>query len=276
MHRTLLPSLVLCLAAGAVGAEPAVAHPQSTAVGGFAPAVGAGIEHVGAGADHLLFLLMLLIPAPLVAAGGRWERGPSARRSVIRVVHVVTAFAVGHSITLALAGTGVVELPSRPVETIIALSIGVSAVHAIRPVVPRGEVLIAVGFGLVHGLAFASLIGDLGLGRGSLVTTLLGFNLGIELVQLLVVALTIPSLIALARTRIYAWLRVGTALVALVWSVSWVLERSTLSSADPFAGMQTWLVQRPLVVAATVALLALAAQRLPGGGYVGTGARTAS
>ena len=229
---------------------------------GFVATVGLGIEHVGEGADHLLFLLMLLIPAPLAAAAGRWKRGPSRRRSVVRILHVTAAFAVGHSVTLALAGAGVIDLPSRPVETLIALSIGVSAVHAIRPLIPRGEVLIAVGFGLVHGLAFASLIGDLGLDRGSLVTTLLGFNLGIEVIQLLVVALLMPSLLVLSRTAVYPVFRVGLALVALVFSVSWMLERSTLTRSDPFQSLQTWLVEHPLLIAASMALLAIIAARL--------------
>ena len=229
-------------------------------VTGFARTAGLGIEHIGEGADHLLFLLMLLIPAPLVAAGRRWRPGSSSRRSIVRVAHVVTAFAVGHSLTLALAVAGVIDLPTRPVETLIAFSIAVSAVHAIRPVVARGEVFIAAGFGLVHGLAFASLIGDLGLGRGSLVTTLLGFNLGIELTQLLVVALMMPSLLVLARTAFYPAFRIGVALVGLLFSVSWMLERATLTSSDPFEGIQTWLVGHPLQVAASVAALAVVAR----------------
>jgi hypothetical protein len=167
---------------------------------------------------------------------------------------------VGHSLTLALAASGVVHVPSRPVETLIAFSIAVSAVHAIRPLVARGEVLIAAGFGLVHGLAFASLIGDLGLDRGSLVTTLLGFNLGIELTQLLVVALMMPSLLVLAHTPHYPAFRLGVAVVGLVFSVSWMLERATLTSGDPFEGTQTWLVGHPLLVAGTVATLAVAAR----------------
>ena len=211
-------------------------------VRGFAATAGLGIEHIREGADHLLFLLMLLIPAPLVAVGGRWRAGASARRSLLRVVHVVTAFAVGHSLTLALAAAGVIDLSSRPVETLIAFSIGVSAVHALRPLASRGEVLIAGGFGLVHGLAFASLIGDLGLDRGSLVSTLLGFNLGIELTQLLVVALMMPSLLVLARTAAYPAFRIGVALLGLLFSVSWMLERATVTSSDPFEGTQTWLV----------------------------------
>lgn len=233
---------------------------------GFATTAQLGIEHVGEGADHLLFLLMLLIPAPLVATRGRWHPGDTSepvnkpRRSVVRVVHVVSAFAVGHSLTLALAASGVVHVPSRPVETLIACSIAVSAVHALRPLVARGEVLIAACFGLVHGLAFASVIGELGLDRGSLVTTLLGFNLGIEVTQLLVVALMMPSLLVLARTPLYPAFRIGVAVIGLVFSVSWMLERATLTSTDPFEGVQTRLVGHPLLVAGSVATLAVAAR----------------
>lgn len=87
-------------------------------------------------------------------------------------------------------------------------------------------------------------------------TTLLGFNLGIELTQLLVVALLMPSLLVLARTAVYPAFRIGIAVVGLVFSVSWMLERATLTPADPFANLQTWLVGHPLLVAGTVAALA--------------------
>ncbi|MER5433651.1 HupE/UreJ family protein [Streptomyces sp. NPDC002588] len=236
---------------------------QGSWLRGFVTTVGLGTEHVGEGADHLLFLLMLLVPAPLVASGGRWRAaGASRRRVVVRVVHVVSAFAAGHSLTLALAAAGVIHVPSRPVETLIAFSIGVSAVHAVRPLVARGEVLIAGGFGLVHGLAFASLIGDLGLDRGSLVTTLLGFNLGIELTQLLVVALIMPSLLVLARTACYPAFRLTLAALGLLFAASWMLERAALTPSDPFEGVQTWLVAHPLLVAASLAVLAVVALRL--------------
>ncbi|MFE7839369.1 HupE/UreJ family protein [Streptomyces sp. NPDC057474] len=167
---------------------------------------------------------------------------------------------VVRTVPRALVASGVVHVPSRPVETLIAFSIAVSAVHAIRPLVARGEVLIAAGFGLVHGLAFASLISDLGLDRGSLVTTLLGFNLGIELTQLLVVALMMPSLVVLARTPLYPAFRIGVAVIGLVFSVSWMLERVTLTAVDPFEGVQIWLVGHPLLIAGTVATLAIAAR----------------
>jgi hypothetical protein len=95
--------------------------------------------------------------------------------------------------------------------------------------------------------------------RGSLVTTLLAFNLGIELMQLLVVALMIPPLVVVARTAAHPAFRIGMALVGLLFSASWMLERATLTSSGPFEGMQTWLVQRPLLVAVAVAALAIVA-----------------
>jgi hypothetical protein len=200
---------------------------------------------------------MLLIPAPLVARGGRWRHGGDARRSVIRVLHVVTAFAIGHSITLALATLGLIHLPGRLVESLIALSILVSALHALRPLAPRGEPIIAAGFGLVHGLAFAALLGDLGLSGGALVFSLLGFNLGIELTQLLVVTLMMPSLYALSQTRAYDVLRPALAVCGLVLSGAWLLERTTLIGSDPFAAVTTAAVDHPFTVAAAFALLAL-------------------
>jgi len=222
-----------------------------------------GVEHIDQGADHLLFLLMLLLPAPLIARAGRWRRGDDGRHSALRVVHVVTAFAVGHSTTLALAALGVVHAPSRVVESLIAVSILVSAIHAIRPLVPRGEPLIAAGFGLAHGLAFATLLSGLGLHAGALVSSLLGFNLGIELTQLLVVALMMPSLYLLSRSPVYGVVRIAIASLALALAGNWLLERTTLIDHDPLAAISDALIQHPFVVVAAFALLAAASASLP-------------
>jgi hypothetical protein len=231
---------------------------------GFLATAGLGVQHISEGADHLLFLLMLLIPAPLVARHGRWGRRADARAIVIRVGLVVTAFAIGHSITLALATFGLIHLPSRLVESLIALSILVSAVHALRPLVPGGEAIIAAGFGLVHGLAFATLLGDLGLSGGTLLSSLLGFNLGIEATQLLVVALMMPSLYALSRSAAYDTVRVLAALLGIGLAGAWFLERTTLIDTDPFASVSTALIDHPFAVAAAFALLAAVTHCLPG------------
>jgi HupE / UreJ protein len=218
-----------------------------------------GIEHIAEGADHLLFLLMLLLPAPLMIRNHRWVRCDDAWRSVRRVVHVVTAFAIGHSITLALAGVGLIHVPSGPVESLIALSILVASIHVIRPLITGGEVVFAVGFGLVHGLAFASLLGELDLDRGSLVFSLLGFNLGIELTQLFVVALLMPSLYLLSRTAVYTPFRIGGGVLGILLAGSWLLERTTLTSTDPFESFTTGLVEHPFLFSAGMAVFATAA-----------------
>ncbi len=185
-----------------------------------------GIRHIAEGTDHLLFLLALLLPAPLTAFAGRWAGFAGVRRSLLQILRVVTAFTLGHSITLALAAFGVISVPSRPIEVLIAVSILVSAVHALRPLFPGREPAIAAFFGLVHGLAFAATLGQLALGPWQRVTSLLAFNLGIESMQLLVVAVTMPSLILLSRTPAYSALRTGGALCAGIASLGWIAERS--------------------------------------------------
>ncbi|WP_197677144.1 HupE/UreJ family protein [Friedmanniella luteola] len=236
----------------------------ATADQGFLPAVRLGAHHITEGADHLLFVLMLLLPAPLLARRGRWERTENLRRSSWRVVHVVTAFAVGHSITLALAALGYVHAPTRVVESMIAVSILVAGLHAIKPIVRGGDTWIAAGFGLMHGLAFATLLGQLGLGRGSLVTELLGFNLGIELTQLLVVTLVMPSLMVLSRTSVYPAARTVQAGSGVLLAAAWLAERTTLLRTNPLAPLPDALVAHPLVVVASLALAATIAWAVPG------------
>ncbi len=216
-----------------------------------------GVHHIGSGTDHVLFLLTLLLPAPLLAVRRRWVAAPSPWRAARRILHVVTAFAVGHSLTLAAAATGIVDIPIRPVEVVIALSIAVSAVHAVRPIVPGGAAWIAFGFGLVHGVAFAEVLHELGLSGLDLVLGLLGFNLGIELAQLLVVALVMPSLWLLSRTRLYTPFRNGTAAVAFVGAIGWALERAGAVETSPLAGPLDAVVGRPLAVAVALAVLAV-------------------
>jgi hypothetical protein len=192
---------------------------------GFASLFRLGMRHIAEGTDHLLFLLALLLPAPLLAVRSRWAGYAGARRSLVQILKVVTAFTIGHSITLALAAMGLVHVPSRPIEVLIALSILVSAVHALRPLFPGREALIAAFFGLIHGLAFAATLGQLGLGRWDRVAGILAFNLGIETMQLIVVAAIMPSLVLLSRMRSYSALRVGGALFAGFASLGWIAER---------------------------------------------------
>jgi len=192
---------------------------------GFASLFRLGMHHIAEGTDHLLFLLALLLPAPLLAAGSRWAGFAGTRHSLLQILKVVTAFTIGHSITLALAALGFVRAPARPIEVLIAVSILVSAIHALRPLFPGREAIIAAFFGLIHGLAFAATLSQLGLGRWERVAGILSFNLGIETMQLLVVVAILPSLVLMSRTRSYSVLRIGGALFAGFASLGWIAER---------------------------------------------------
>jgi HupE / UreJ protein len=155
-----------------------------------------GIEHILTGWDHLLFLLGLLL------CGGSW----------LALAKIVTAFTLAHSITLALAALDIVVLPDRLVEAVIALSIAFVAAENLfgKPVVAR-RWLVSFCFGLVHGFGFSAALRELGLASSGLLVSLFGFNAGVEIGQGLVVAVALPALVLLRRTR---WER------RMVWSSS--------------------------------------------------------
>ena len=192
---------------------------------GFASMVKLGMQHIREGTDHLLFLFALLLPAPLLVSKKRWACFGGIKYCLLRLFKLITAFTLGHSVTLLLGAMGWILLPSQPVEILIAISILVSAIHAIIPVFPGRETFIAAGFGLIHGLAFASTLVGLKLDTSKLVISVLGFNFGIELMQLFIILITIPPLLILSQTRSYAFLRVAGAVVASICASAWLLQR---------------------------------------------------
>ena len=220
-----------------------------------------GMRHIAEGTDHLLFLLTLLLPAPLLVSASRWASPASVRRSVLHILGIVTAFTIGHSITLSLAALNFVRVPSRPVEVLIAVSILVSALHALRPIVPGKEALIAVFFGLIHGLAFAATLDRLGLGHWERVAGILAFNLGIETMQMLVVALILPSLLLMSRTTAYPILRIGGAVFAGVASLAWIIER-TFNVDTRVDSVVDALARHALVLAVALFVISLASKLL--------------
>ncbi len=145
-----------------------------------------GIHHILSGYDHLLFVIGLLLP------GG----------DLLALAKIITAFTIAHSVTLSLAVLQVVTLPDRLIEAVIALSIAYVAAENLvgRPAVSR-RWLVSFCFGLVHGFGFSSALRELGLPAHGLVLSLLGFNVGIEVGQALVVAICLPLLALVRRTR---------------------------------------------------------------------------
>jgi len=185
-----------------------------------------GVWHIWIGIDHLLFLVALLLPSMLVRTADGWRPVGSVSQAFWNVFRIVTSFTVAHSITLSLAALQIASLPSRWVETAIAASVLLAALNNLYPVV-RGRLwLVAFAFGLVHGFGFASVLIDLGLPRDALVVSLLGFNLGVELGQLVVVAIYFAIAYALRETRFYRRVAMtgGSALIALI-ALVWMIER---------------------------------------------------
>lgn len=201
---------------------------------GFGDLFKLGMLHIAEGTDHLLFLLTLLLPAALRAEKGRWQDFVGTRQLPFNLLAVVTAFTLGHSLTLILGAAGLVRVPQRPVEIAIAASILISALHAWRPLFPRREAWIAAGFGLVHGLAFADALRDLQLSGARLAAGVLAFNLGIESVQTLLMLVATPLLLLLARNAWFAQVRMSVALVAGLMAVIWIVVRTT---GIPIMGM---------------------------------------
>ena len=229
---------------------------------GFKSMVALGIRHISEGTDHLLFLLVLMLPAPLISSRGKWAGCGGARYSLFRLLKIATAFTIGHSITLLAGATGWLRLPSQPVELLMSVSILVGAVHALRPLFPGREVFIAAGFGLIHGLAFAATLASLHLDAGRMALSILGFNVGIELMQLFVLLLFVPWLIILGHYYFYRWLRIAGALFAIVAACAWITERITLHANTITNTVQSIAAHGQWIILA-LALLALATYLLP-------------
>lgn len=197
---------------------------------GFVALVGLGIHHIWIGIDHILFLMALLLPAVLRRkdlSTGAWEPAASFKDAFIHVVKIVTVFTLAHSVTLSLAAFGVIELSSRLVESIIAISIAIAALDVIFPVF-RGRIwMVVFAFGLFHGFGFASVLGEMGIGSRYLALTLFGFNVGVEIGQVVIIAAVFPVLFLIRRFKWYPFPVVQAGALALMFvSLYWFTERA--------------------------------------------------
>ena len=194
---------------------------------GFLDYAREGVWHIWIGYDHILFLLSLLLPAVLVRRAGAWQAVTNLRPALVDVAKIVTAFTLAHSVTLSLAALGYLDLPSRWVESAIALSVVLAAANNLYPRWYEYRTAVAFGFGLIHGLGFASVLADLSLPQGSLITALIGFNLGVEFGQLAIVCAFLPTALLLSRSHWYVplALQAGSMGIAGMAGV-WLLERS--------------------------------------------------
>jgi hypothetical protein len=172
-----------------------------------------GVEHILTGVDHLAFVLGLLL-----LVHGWW-----------RLVETISAFTLAHTITLGLAVTGVVRVPSQPVEAMIAMSIVLVGVEGLRPrgaqptLAQRAPWLVAFLFGLMHGLGFAGALAELGLPPDHVPLALLAFNGGVEIGQLAFVIVMLGPVLVLRRLPRAVQMVPGYAIAGV--AVAWTLER---------------------------------------------------
>jgi len=229
-HRALLEirsgsastTAVLSAERPAFDADVATLSPWSS----FVRFVTEGIWHIWHGYDHLAFVTLLVLPIVLGATRRGARERTSVRAAITSIAGVITAFTAAHSLTLALGTFGVINVPSRAVESAIALSVLVAALMNVLPNVlpnvPKLGAKLAFGFGLVHGLGFASALGDLGTSGAGVAVSLAGFNVGVELGQIAVVATALPFLFAVrshgfGRTAVNYACSAACGALAVVW-----------------------------------------------------------
>ncbi|MBX9781465.1 MAG: HupE/UreJ family protein [Chitinophagaceae bacterium] len=194
---------------------------------GFMSMINMGMQHIKKGTDHLLFLMTLLLPAFLIAENRKWTSYSGIKKGVYKVLLIVSAFTIGHSITLFIAACNLFKLPTQLIEVTIALSIFISAFHCVIPVFYKKEILIALGFGFVHGLAFSQTLQVFQLEKLDLLISILGFNLGIEAMQLIIILMIIPSFILLSPTIFFSVIKNTLAVFVMIIALGWIFQRIT-------------------------------------------------
>lgn len=227
---------------------------------GFVALVKLGVWHIWIGLDHILFILALILPAVVrrrdevtdmntvasvdASYSDTWLPVARFKPAFIYIIKIITFFTIAHSITLALAALGFINLSSRIVESIIAISIALAAWHNIKPIFKSKEWIIAFGFGLFHGFGFASVLGEKGLSGDYMVLSLLGFNVGVELGQVLIICMIFPFLFFLRRLNIYPKVINYGSVVLIIISIYWFIER--MFEVDLPAGKYFWMAYRAI------------------------------
>ncbi|HBG04848.1 MAG: hypothetical protein A2075_11380 [Geobacteraceae bacterium GWC2_58_44] len=168
-----------------------------------------GMKHILIGYDHMAFLLALIVIG----------------LSVREVLKIITAFTMAHSITLLLAALEIVRLNSRVVEAVIALSICYVALENLLKKEVNYRWLVTFGFGLIHGFGFAGVLQDFIVGKSNLVLSVLSFNIGVEIGQLLIFLVLLPVLQLLKNRMQFRRVTVTVSAAILVLGLTWLVER---------------------------------------------------
>ncbi len=191
-----------------------------------------GIWHIWIGFDHILFLLMLLIPSVYTKKRVPRENFIDVLKEILKIT---TAFTLAHSITLALSVTQIVTLNSTFVEVAIALSVLFTAMNNIFYFTKEKTWIIAFAFGLIHGFGFANVLHELIDNKSDFTGMLLGFNIGVEIGQLVIVAALLPLLFLLRKGEFYKrFIMIGFSALTAIIATLWAIERAFNLSILPY------------------------------------------
>ncbi len=184
-----------------------------------------GIMHILTGFDHLTFLLMLILPVITFF--------DSIKKSIIQIIEIATMFTISHSITLSLSAFNIVNPPERMIESLIAFTIFFTALNNIYHWVSyKKEWLLAFLFGFIHGFGFANALKEIHLNISNFAEVVFGFNIGVEIGQILVITVTLPFIYIFVRK----WFKLYYILVAygLIVSFLWMVDRIFNLNFMPF------------------------------------------
>lgn len=198
---------------------------ESQASETFVEYVYQGVIHIWKGTDHILFLLALLLTCVLIRDKKQWLAIESPVKIAKQTAWIITAFTLAHSITLTVTALGILDFSSHWVELGIALSVLFAALNNIWPIVLRLG-WITFGFGLLHGMGFAGVLGELGLPENQKLLSILAFNLGVEVGQLAILTVVLPLLIACRSMQWYRnWgMQLGSVAIGIM-AIQWSVER---------------------------------------------------
>lgn len=186
-----------------------------------------GMRHILTGYDHVLFLICLLLPSVMRRTPQGWQPVDRLTQALWPVAGIVTAFTVAHSITLALAATGTLSLAPVFIEPAIAVTIMLTAFDNLRPIFGGRRAWVTFAFGLIHGFGFAGVLAELNLPATQFAWTLLQFNVGLELGQLLIVAVVTTLLFSLRHgVRYPIWVIRSGSVAAIAIGAIWLVERT--------------------------------------------------
>lgn len=194
-----------------------LSKPNNSSFKDFKNFVIEGMWHIWEGIDHIMFLLMLLIPALVYTK--------SFKLALFDVLKIVTAFTISHSITLSLSMFNILNPPEQVIETLIAISVLITALNNIYPLISyKKEWLLAFGFGFIHGFGFANAMHEINLNRVNFFSAVFGFNIGVEIGQIVIVLVILPIIYALSFSKSYKkivipLLSITVANISLLWAI---------------------------------------------------------